>query len=102
MSRKAGLTRSWFARLGRAGVAASLAIAPLVLALMMIVWADPSSPFHCLLIRTSASSGIHFELSNYYELAINVGAAEKLICNGPQLQPGEWVSCRHGSTHPTC
>src|SRR4029453_12655577 len=100
MSCRAVPGRAWFARLRRAGLAASLAIAPLVLALMMIVWVDRSSAFHCLLIRTSASSGIHVELSNYYELAVTGGAREESICNGPPLQPGEWMSCRHGVTHP--
>jgi hypothetical protein len=76
-----------------------LAVAPVAGLLMFAGWAINRSGFHCLLIRTGANSGLHLQLlSDDFEVI--AGSVEKLECNGPRLQPGEWVGTRYGETHP--
>ena len=47
----------------------------------------------------SANSGLHVQLSSD-DFEVIAGSIEKLECNGPRLQPGEWIGSRYGETHP--
>jgi hypothetical protein len=87
------------ARIGRMLLIALLAVAPVAGLLMFAGWAMNRSAFHCLLIRTGSNTGLHIELTSD-DFEVIAGSAEKLECNGPRLQPGEWIGTRHGETHP--
>ena len=75
----------------------ALAVAPLSVALIAV--GSVGRQFHCLLVRTGASSAMHVELYAD-ELDLTHARLEKLLCNVPQLQPGEWIGFRIGATHP--
>ena len=75
----------------------ALAVAPLSVALIAV--GSVGRQFHCLLVRTGASSAMHVELCAD-ELDLTHARLDKLLCNVPQLQPGEWIGFRIGATHP--
>jgi hypothetical protein len=76
-----------------------MAVAPVVVALIALGSFGRNSAFHCLLMCTSASRGMHVELCSD-ELDIQFAGLEKLLCNVPPLQPGEWIGFRRGAEHP--